>query len=101
MSSSALKLSVVVVGAGIGGLTVAICLGQQGHHVHVLERQEQPVLNGGGILLSPSATRIMAGLGVLEGLRKVGEECPAQALRRYKNSELIHRRLPESLSTFP
>jgi salicylate hydroxylase len=101
MSSSPLKLSVVVVGAGIGGLTVAICLAQQGHHVRVLERQEQRFLNGGGILLSPSATRIMAGLGVLEGLRKAGQECPAQTLRRYQNSELILRRLPGSLSTFP
>lgn len=100
MSTSPLKLSVVVVGAGIGGLAVALSLAKKGHHVRVLERQEQLSTNGGPVILPPSATRILADLGVLKDLQKITHEIPSQTIRRYNNSELIQRR-SLSLSSFP
>ena len=35
------KLRIVVVGAGIGGLSAAVALGRRGHSVIVLEREEK------------------------------------------------------------
>jgi salicylate hydroxylase len=101
MSSPPNKLSVVVVGAGVAGLSVALCLAQKGHHVRVLERQEQLSLNGGIILLPPSATRILADLGVLQDLQRITDEIPVMCIRRYENSEFLQRRPPPSVFTFP
>lgn len=36
-STSAAKLSIAIVGAGIGGLSAAIALARDGHHVTVYE----------------------------------------------------------------
>ncbi len=101
MSTPPFKLSVVVVGAGIGGLTAALCLAKKGHHVRILERQERLPLKGGLLLLPPSATRILADVGALGDLQKINQEVPVQCIRRYENSELIQRRPSPSVSTFP
>ena len=58
------RRSIIVAGAGIGGLTAALTLSQAGFDVVVLERA--PALDeiGAGIQLSPNATRILIGLGL-------------------------------------
>lgn len=59
---------VLVVGAGIGGLTAALELAGTGAKVTVVERAPQLVAVGAGVQLSPNATRILGRLGVLESL---------------------------------
>ena len=53
-----------IAGAGIGGLTAALCLARAGFPVDVFERA--PILDevGAGIQLSPNASRVLIGLGL-------------------------------------
>jgi 2-polyprenyl-6-methoxyphenol hydroxylase-like FAD-dependent oxidoreductase len=61
--------TVVVAGAGIGGLAAAIGLARVGCRAVVLERADALEEIGAGIQLSPNATRALAKLGVLDRLR--------------------------------
>ena len=56
--------TIIVAGAGIGGLTAALALARQQFRVVVLERSEQLEEVGAGIQLSPNASRILIELGV-------------------------------------
>lgn len=63
--------TVLVAGAGIGGLAAAIALANAGFRVVVVERDPTPDTSGAGIQLSPNATRALQRLGVSETLRAV------------------------------
>lgn len=58
--------TVLVAGAGIGGLAASIALANAGYRVVVFERDRTPDISGAGIQLSPNATRALAKLGALE-----------------------------------
>jgi 2-polyprenyl-6-methoxyphenol hydroxylase-like FAD-dependent oxidoreductase len=57
-------MRVLVVGAGIGGLTAAIALSQAGADVHVVEQASSLEPVGAGITLQPNAAAVLAALGV-------------------------------------
>ena len=56
--------TVIVAGAGIGGLAAALALVRNGFRVTVLEQAERLEETGAGIQLSPNATRILIDLGL-------------------------------------
>ncbi len=60
--------TIVVAGAGIGGLTAALALARQGFRVVVLEKAERLEEAGAGLQLSPNASRILVGLGLQDRL---------------------------------
>jgi salicylate hydroxylase len=62
--------TIVVAGAGIGGLAAALMLARAGYRVVVCERTPKLEAIGAGIQLSPNATRALAALGVLDALRE-------------------------------
>ena len=64
----ALTRTVVVAGAGIGGLTASLALAAVGFRVVVLEKAERLEEAGAGIQLSPNASRILVELGLKERL---------------------------------
>ncbi|WP_338690395.1 FAD-dependent monooxygenase [Bradyrhizobium sp. 26S5] len=66
----ALTRTVIVAGAGIGGLTASLTLAAQGFRVVVLEKAERLEEAGAGIQLSPNASRILVGLGLKEPLAR-------------------------------
>jgi salicylate hydroxylase len=61
--------TVIVAGAGIGGLTVSLALARNGFRVVVLEQAERLAETGAGIQLSPNAARALIELGLGEQLR--------------------------------
>jgi salicylate hydroxylase len=56
--------TVIVAGAGIGGLTAALALARQQFRIIVLEKSDQLEEVGAGLQLSPNASRILIELGV-------------------------------------
>jgi salicylate hydroxylase len=60
--------TVIIAGAGIGGLTAALAVARQGYRVVVLEQSERLQETGAGIQLSPNASRILIRLGLGEQL---------------------------------
>ena len=60
----AISRTVVVAGAGIGGLTASLALAAQGFRVVVLEKAERLEEAGAGLQLSPNASRVLLDLGL-------------------------------------
>jgi salicylate hydroxylase len=72
---------VVIVGAGVGGLTLALLLRQRGIAAEVLEQSTELREVGAAVSLAANATRVMEHLGLGEALARVSTEPTA----------LIHR----------
>ena len=60
----AITRTIVVAGAGIGGLTASLALAARGFRVIVLEKAERLEEAGAGLQLSPNASRILVELGL-------------------------------------
>src|SRR5215472_4746164 len=66
------RTRIAVIGAGIGGLTVAACLLRLGFSVDVYEQASQFAPIGAGIQLTANAMKALGGLGLIERLRGLG-----------------------------
>jgi salicylate hydroxylase len=62
-------MTIVIAGAGIGGLTAALAIARRGFRVVLLEQAPRLDEVGAGIQLSPNASRILIELGLGEQLR--------------------------------
>ena len=60
----AVARTIVVAGAGIGGLTAALSLAAKGFRVVILEKTERLEEAGAGLQLSPNASRVLVDLGL-------------------------------------
>jgi salicylate hydroxylase len=56
--------TLVIAGAGIGGLTAALALNRIGYRIILFEREAQLAEAGAGIQLSPNASRVLTDLGL-------------------------------------
>ncbi|PBK69781.1 FAD/NAD(P)-binding domain-containing protein [Armillaria solidipes] len=69
-------LTVIVVGAGLCGLSAAIALRRQGHHVHILESSSFKSELGAGLAVPPNTVRSLRGLGCnIDNLKPVDNLC--------------------------
>lgn len=73
---------IVIVGAGIGGLTAALALMRHGHAVEVYERADHLREVGAGLHLTPNGARVMQWLGLGEQLERATGRSPGQRLMR-------------------
>ncbi|PYH85593.1 FAD/NAD(P)-binding domain-containing protein [Aspergillus uvarum CBS 121591] len=83
--------SIIIIGAGLGGLTTAIACTKQNLDVLVLEKSPHLQTAGAGIQIPPNGTRVMRDLGLLP---KLSNEGGAKVLehvdfRRYASGHLI------------
>ena len=65
-------MKVIVVGGGIGGLSLALSLHQAGISVRVYEAVDDPISIGLGINLQPAAVRELTELGLGDVLAQTG-----------------------------
>lgn len=62
---------IVVIGAGIGGLTAACALRQNGFKVEVYERSPELGEVGAGLQIGPNAVKVLNALGLEDRLRRI------------------------------
>ncbi|MFE4258594.1 FAD-dependent monooxygenase [Streptomyces sp. NPDC056883] len=80
----------VVVGAGIGGLSVAVALHRRDWDVTVCERAAAPSAVGAGIVLAPNALRAFDAIG-FDAARATGHAAPAAMDLRRPGGRLLSR----------
>ncbi|KAL3480944.1 hypothetical protein BJX99DRAFT_272616 [Aspergillus californicus] len=85
-------LSIVIVGAGLGGLSCAIQCRRQGLNVLVLERAPEILEIGAGIQVPPNAGRVLQTYGLIDDVRKHAIEIESLELRRYADGSLLTER---------
>lgn len=93
------KISIAVVGAGMGGLAVAATLRRIGMDVQVYEQAHHFARVGAGIQMLPNAMKVLRGLGLEERLRRIAFE-PVSHLNREWDTGRIMRELPMAESEF-
>ena len=82
-------MKVVVVGAGIGGMTAALALARTGHDVQVLERAPAVSPLGAGLQVSANARRVLVDLGLGEALGAIATHPSRIVIRRWEDDSVI------------
>jgi FAD-dependent urate hydroxylase len=81
-------LKVVIVGAGIGGLTAAIALQQAGFEVEIYDRVKEMRPVGAGISLWSNGVKVLNRLGLGKEIDRIGGKMNRMEYRT-KTGELI------------
>lgn len=82
---------VIIVGAGLGGLTGAACLLKRGFGVRVYEQAQALGEVGAGIQSSANAVKVLYDLGLRDDLERIVVRPKAFEFRRFDTAELMHR----------
>ena len=80
-------MRILIVGAGIGGLTAALALARDGHAVEVYEQAAQLAELGAGVQISANGARVLFALGLEPALRKVWSEPAGKEIRLWTTGE--------------
>jgi salicylate hydroxylase len=84
-----MQKSVLVAGAGIGGLCAAVALARRGISVEVLEQTSVLAEVGAGVQMSPNAVKVLANLGLDKRVEAVAFEPDGGEMRHYKSGKTI------------
>jgi len=82
---------IILIGAGIGGLTAALSLKRAGFKVSIYEQAPELGEVGAGLTLSPNATHALESLGLADKLAGAASTPVQGSVRHHKTSEtLLH-----------
>ncbi len=84
-------MRIIVIGAGIGGLSAALTLRRAGLEVEVFEQAAELREVGAGIQISPNASRILNRLGLEEPMRRLGVRPYSIVIRRWDDGRELAR----------
>ena len=84
-------MDIVIIGAGLGGLTAAACLLERGHRVRVFEQASQLGEVGAGIQMSANAVKVLDHLGLRPLIEPTAVRPKAFEFRRFDTGEMLHR----------
>ena len=76
---------IIIIGAGIGGMTTALCLRRFGIKASLYERSSQVTTAGAGIQLSPNAHRVLSYIGLTDKIAAVSRRCKGVKVFDYKS----------------
>lgn len=82
---------IIISGAGIGGLTAAACLLQEGYNVRVYEQAPELGEIGAGIQTSANAVKVLYHLGLKDRLEEVVVRPKAFEFRLFDTGEVLHK----------
>ena len=88
-STSLQRLRIAIIGAGIGGLTLAIALRQRGVTAEVFEQAPALTEIGAAVALSANSTRELRRLGVLDAITAVSTEPTELIYRNWRDGRRI------------
>ncbi|GLI76939.1 hypothetical protein PoHVEF18_005221 [Penicillium ochrochloron] len=83
------RLNIIIVGAGLGGLATAIALASTGHTVTIYEQAAELGEVGAGIQIPSNSTRLLSRLGLDPYLGKYVTEPETISFRRWKSGAVI------------
>lgn len=84
-------MTVLITGAGIGGLAAALSLHQAGIKSRIFERSAELGEVGAGVQISPNGARVLHGLGLESALDAVAFRPGAIELREYQSGLVVAR----------
>lgn len=80
-------MRIVVIGAGIGGLTAALSLLQQGFDVQLFEQASVLGEIGAGLQISPNGNRVLAALGLADAMTLIAAEPQGKKVRLWNTGQ--------------
>jgi salicylate hydroxylase len=84
-----MPVDVIIVGAGVGGLTAALALQQQGLRVAVCEQASEPLVGGAGLVIGTAGARVLVQLGLGEALNDLAVRPARIAVRHFQTGRLL------------
>lgn len=92
--------TVLIVGGGTAGCTLATLLARAGVAVEIVERNPHFTALGSGITLQGAALRVLEQLGVLEELRQYGDEFSELLIRSTDGNVLARNPTPTTMGAY-
>jgi salicylate hydroxylase len=83
-------MKILVAGAGIGGLTAALCLHKTGHQVQLLEQAAEFSEMGAGIQCGANAIRVLDYLGLKDQIEAIAVDPLRADFREHKTGAVLH-----------
>lgn len=101
ISDGTCKMKIIIIGAGLGGLSAAICFSKRGHDVQLLERHRELAVRGGGLAVRPNASQILHSWGLRGSLEEISTDTTTVLMRSMTTGDIVTQRVAVDASDHP